>query len=324
MPICRGRKACERLPSRVIAVLSRSPIWARILALSLLFFFILLTPLRYIPYLNRLACIISVEAGAIQIVLASSTYWLGRVTTVNESPVSMANVDFIDRSSQLNSFYIIKGADHNAEVTLNELSFAAGSRVRFETDSESGMTISIWDGKFFCSFLAKGNTAQETAQGVQTFSFDDMEFIELSYDADTRKPATMKLFSTAPLSIDNISVTDISFSLDVPANRSGQVKSGSAIITGDLSLPAVGKTIKLSPGYFVRLENVSGFIPQLHVDKTISLRFEGTVTDVITGPPDYQRTLSPTLLEYLYYDQRWSVISAIISAIVAILGKRLF
>jgi hypothetical protein len=63
--------------------------------------------------------------------------------------------------------------------------------------------------------------------------------------------------------------------------------------------------ISLAPGAAVRLANIRGRISALQVKhNNVEIIFEGTANDVTLGTGDFSRNLKPTILEWLFHQQR--------------------
>ena len=72
----------------------------------------------------------------------------------------------------------------------------------------------------------------------------------------------------------------------------------------------------MQQGSRLRLEGAEGVISRLTIGPDgAALIFEGEVRSAATGPPGFERQLKPSLLEYLYHQQRlgffWAVASFI-------------
>ena len=66
-----------------------------------------------------------------------------------------------------------------------------------------------------------------------------------------------------------------------------------------------GEQITLVPGADLQLANTRGRIAALQVtNKEIQVKFEGTASDVTLGTGDFARNLKPTILDWLFHQQR--------------------
>jgi hypothetical protein len=114
--------------------------------------------------------------------------------------------------------------------------------------------------------------------------------------------AAIRFTPKTNLTINNLHVKDISFGKE-SVDGSPLLESG--IINGTVTILSTGEKVSLAPTSRLRIEGATGVITRLDVGENgLSLLFEGTVTSASTGPDGFARELKPSLLEYLYHQQR--------------------
>lgn len=111
--------------------------------------------------------------------------------------------------------------------------------------------------------------------------------------------------------LSDLIVRRISFSREIPLSA-GQRGFVSSLTGGTLELPEVAERLELRKGERLSLQDARGRIRELKVSEEIYLEFEGTAAAITLGPEGFARDLAPTLLEYIYHNERlllsWSVL----------------
>lgn len=116
-------------------------------------------------------------------------------------------------------------------------------------------------------------------------------------------PAIIRAAPRSALTLAGLEVEGISFARE--ANDS-ETSFRSGITGGNLTMLTTGeKYPALEAGSRLRLEGVEGVISGLTISGDgIHVVFEGKVRSASLGPPGFERELKPSLLDYIYHQQR--------------------
>jgi hypothetical protein len=79
----------------------------------------------------------------------------------------------------------------------------------------------------------------------------------------------------------------------------------SQITSGTITMIDTGEQIPVVPAAFLRLANSRGRVSALLApNKDVQVKFEGTANDVTLGTGKFSRSLKPTILEWLFHQQK--------------------
>lgn len=277
-----------------------------------------LMPVKYV-YLPK--CILDVETEALEIALIRPLYWSGLVDTI-QMQVDNVRVDWpvSDVPAQLSTVRLTKGSGDESWMRLTSLTLEAGSRVHINADNENGVEFRILQGRFRSNVLVHGEikidppTVNPLPSEVDTVP----DLISFSQTADLPGSARLTFLQLQKeLDLRNGLVNGISFDTQVLANDYGDITLGSGIIGGESAVPDIGRTVVLSPGYFVNVDDVNGFFSVINVHDHLKLHFEGKAASIMIGPSGYQRELLPTVIEYLMYGQFFPFITVLVGLLVS-------
>lgn len=105
------------------------------------------------------------------------------------------------------------------------------------------------------------------------------------------------------LQMSNISVRRIGFAQPIVGPQN-QLTFESGIESGSISLPQIARNETLFSGEPLTLIDAKGVITSLKVDSDIQLFFKGSARHIRIGPENYDRELTPTFIEYLFFNSR--------------------
>jgi hypothetical protein len=104
------------------------------------------------------------------------------------------------------------------------------------------------------------------------------------------------------IDLANLHVAEISFAKET---YDSETPFASGIMKGSVTVLSTGEKLPLQEGSRLRLEGTEGIISRLAIGPEGStLIFEGAVRSAIIGPSGFERQLKPSLLDYLYHQQR--------------------
>ena len=110
------------------------------------------------------------------------------------------------------------------------------------------------------------------------------------------------------------------------ASSPGQREFVSTIHSANLSLPDSGASESLTEGTFLELDGFVGTVRQIRIGERLEVEAEGNAALVLTGPPGYQRDLTPSYVQYLKRNQQLGLLWGAVVFIWGLLwsGKRLW
>ncbi len=146
----------------------------------------------------------------------------------------------------------------------------------------------------------------EAEGGAAAFETPVLEHVTFQVLADQSKavPAHLALWPEDDLAFTDIPVSRVVFLRDRSFDDVDEASHASTLLSGSLRLRDVDKTTALARGDHVIMSGVEGRVRQLLIGERISVEFEGSVDSVVLGASDERRTLTPTLLAYVFHNQR--------------------
>jgi hypothetical protein len=131
--------------------------------------------------------------------------------------------------------------------------------------------------------------------------------------ADLRTSVSKNL-TLPPISIDQLSLFSEAPNLDQGRTF---VRS---IIAGAMTLPDGGTQIDLQPADTIVLRDARGLVTGLTVGpRDIQLTFDGEAREVLRGVPGYEQDLTPTLLQYFYHREPFTLACTTVFGLWALL-----
>jgi hypothetical protein len=117
-------------------------------------------------------------------------------------------------------------------------------------------------------------------------------------------PASLNVNALAPVELRSVQVKDLSF-LREQVDAQQRQSAFSELQTGSLTLTDTGEQVTLGEGAMLRLRGSSGTLTSLRIEaERIRVRFEGTADRITIGTGDFARDLRPTVLDYLFHQQK--------------------
>jgi hypothetical protein len=200
-----------------------------------------------------------------------------------------------------------------------ELKFRSGA---IELRSSSG----AFDGELAVSGMprvAAGHSAEPAASVDGPVQLDVPVSVAFHHSGHGGAPAVLAFSPRESLMLRDIHVTGINFLTQADAGTSS-FRSG--IRGGTLVIVDTGETVSLAKASRLDLANATGLIGELTIDSEgLTVTFDGDVTDARLGPLGYQRELMPTILEYLYHQQKFGFLFTAASFVWSLLwsGRQL-
>jgi hypothetical protein len=152
---------------------------------------------------------------------------------------------------------------------------------------------------------ARAGPALGTSLPSQTFDPETPPGrIGFQYDGRSALPAVLHVSLVDELRLREIPVSALSFFEERADGTQGSAFT-SQIISGTMTMTDTGEQITLAPAAALRLTDAQGIVSTLKVTrKDIQVKFEGTASDVTFGTGDFARSLKPTILEWLFHQQK--------------------
>jgi hypothetical protein len=207
-------------------------------------------------------------------------------------------------------------------VSLATLGFDDGSTVNIEVGegNERAVNLYVRGGQLAGTLTLRGALRLTSGEGAsdegRTTEADFLipEVVSFRSTGHAVVPAELRLIPRSTIELHDMPVRALSLARDVPSEPGG-VEFISTIDEGSLTLSDIGRTVPLGKGERLSLRKVTGRIPRLAIGERVELVFEGTAERVLVGPSGFEQDLTPTVLEYLYHNQRtaflWSALAFI-------------
>jgi hypothetical protein len=201
-------------------------------------------------------------------------------------------------------------------VRVGRLSFGRGASVTIDTNEGGAADIVVrgapFSGDIDVSGEVNGHAGLNPNDNLPLKQFDpEMPpgRFAFRYDGQSSPDQQPPFIHGSPvetLTLPDIVVSNLSFVEQRPKPaRPDQYVFTSQITSGTITMTDTGEQITLVPAADLQLANVRGRIAALQVtDKDIQVKFEGAANDVMLGAGDFSRNLKPTILEWLFHQQR--------------------
>jgi len=171
------------------------------------------------------------------------------------------------------------------------------------------------------AFLVNSRTslAWEVSGGSRAaaeLSLEVPEEVAFSTGGSNALPARLSFAPDRPLVFRFISVSGMSFGRPLPLHP-GEAAFVSGIRSARLRISDVAAPLELSAGEVLALHEFNGLANEILIGDagTISLVVQGTADTVAIGPPGREREVTPTVLEFLYHNQRLAFLFAAASVV---------
>jgi hypothetical protein len=256
--------------------------------------------------LPRTRVLVNVDASALELTLAEAWSMAG-----SDAPAASPGVRIDALTALSGSLVNLKGETNDAwlradgyRVRPAELSLEKNGQLVIQMAARDGAVqwfsrgarlsgvIEI-DGAGTLSAGASNGQTDSTYNGA----LSDVESVRFS-SSGANAVATMLAFGPiTSWTIRDLAVNRLSFSWDERAQPGGAARR-TPVIGGEVTLFDSSTKVPLGDGERLSLQDLRGRIVELRIDKQIHLRVEGDVGEIIIGPKGFERTLTPTYLEY--------------------------
>jgi hypothetical protein len=201
-------------------------------------------------------------------------------------------------------------------VRVGHLFFGRGASVTIAANESGAVDIVVsgapFRGDVNVSGEINGHAGLDLNESLPLKRFDPeippgrFGFLYDGQHSHAQQPPFIHGLPVETLTLHDIRVTDLSFVEERPKPaRPDQSTLISQIASGTITMTDTGEQITLVPGADLQLANIRGRIAALQVtNKEIQVKFEGTASDVTLGTGDFTRNLKPTILDWLFHQQR--------------------
>jgi len=196
---------------------------------------------------------------------------------------------------------------------LQDMRLKPGTKVALDRVIGEPLKLYITGGGASVNILVNGTVRVDWAKIgasmplTRSFSVDIPERMTFTAPQQQGVPATILFEPDGPVMLRDFKVSSLRFGHE-SAHASEDPMFVSTVREGILRIPDVIENYDLSVGYSVILSGLEGHIQKLLIgedaEDAIVVNFEGTVQRVAVGPQSRERDVTPTLLAYLYHNQR--------------------
>ena len=207
-------------------------------------------------------------------------------------------------------------------ASIRALAAAAGASVAIDR-TDGAVTIIVGQAPSSVELNATGTVSVSgaDASGARSGRLDAREFRDMPADFGASGlgtgavPASLRVTPLGPLDLQGMTVQDLGF-LREQVDAQQHSASLSELQSGVLTLTDTGEKVTLTDGAVLRFRGSSGALISLRIaPDSVGVRFEGSARGITLGRDDFARDLRPTVLEYLFHQQKVSFLWA---------AKRLF
>lgn len=255
---------------------------------------------------------LAVEGDGVTVALASPWSWSGGLA-IDPVPARLADFSLIEVPSAQSVGKRLEGRPwaeiSGGQVMLNRLAAEDGSQITFEYGADGALRIFARNATFSGEMTVQGAAkivggSEVTRQDVNhLLSPAFPETVRFLADGTGAIPARLALHPSEALALNDMPVRGISFTREVP-DRPGSIVFVSTIGGGSITLSDVARTVKLRKGEALFLKGLSGRITDIQIDGMIKVLFQGSAEEIRLGAAGFDRNLSPTVIDYLYHNQR--------------------
>jgi hypothetical protein len=261
----------------------------------------------------------SVTTDSVTIRLASSLNWSGS-WDLSGAPLRMQDMSRIELPPELSAATLLSGTPwlevSNGDFGLKHLELQPNAELSIKKGELRTLSINFWNAamlgqvEVFGKPVIEAGRAPEQTEKLSGASFEIPGIVTFYHDT-ARTPAVLRVTPRSELELVDLPIRSISFAREA-ADSDTSFRSG--IMNGKLTILSTGEELPLGPGSRLRLDGVDGIISKLTIGSDgATLAFEGKVKSASTGSPGFERELQPSLLEYLYHQQRlgffWTVVT---------------
>jgi hypothetical protein len=203
----------------------------------------------------------------------------------------------------------------NGTVRVDDLFFGRGALLTIATNETGTADIVATGAPFRGEMEISGEVSGHGGLGLnedlplETF-ISDMPpgrfAFKYSGQGARGQPPSIQGLPAEALALSDIEVTNLSFDEEVPKpGAPDHIIFTSQIAAGTITITDTGEKITLNPSATLRLMDVRGRIADLWLgSQEVHVKFEGTANKITLGNDDFARNLKPTILEWLFHQQR--------------------
>jgi len=139
-----------------------------------------------------------------------------------------------------------------------------------------------------------------------TLTFDPPGTFGFIDDGHSLDPTGLRIKTNDKLTLKSLAVRGIGF-MSEATDEEQQTSFVSGIVEGKVVISQTGETVDLGSGDVLRLRGSDGLISRFDVTSDgVQLVFDGVAKQAWLGASPPNRNLKPTVLEYLYHEQKQS------------------
>lgn len=269
-----------------------------------------------IPWSTRVQ--LNLTASSVSLRLKDDLSWHG-IWRLEPKRISLENFTRLEippEYGQRHDTSIELGVDSKGSVRVSDLFFGHGALLTIATQEVGTAEIVVRDAPFHGAIDVSGEVTGHTGLALDEIlpqeQFDTnlppgrFHFWYAGQAAPGQQPPVIHGSPLDTLVLSDIAVADLSFMEEHPKpGRPDETIFASQIIAGTLTMTDKDEQISLAPGAAVRLANIRGRISAFQVKhNNVEIIFEGTANDVTLGTGEFSRNLKPTILEWLFHQQR--------------------
>jgi hypothetical protein len=260
----------------------------------------------------------TVSSESVTVRLPSGLNWSGN-WDLGGTPVRMQDMSRIDLPPELSSATLLSGTPwlevSNGDFSLKRLELQPNAEISIKK-GEQTLSINSWNApmlgqlELFGKPVVDAGRSLEQTEKLSAANFEIPGIVTFYHDTG-RMPSVLRIAPHTALELADLPIQGISFAREA-VDSDTSFRSG--IIKGKLTIPSTGEELQLDSGTRLRLNLAEGILSKLTIGSDgVTLAFQGKVTSAFTGPPGFERELEPTLLEWLYHQQRlgffWTVVT---------------
>jgi hypothetical protein len=262
----------------------------------------------------------TVTTDSVTIGLADGLNWSG-IWDLGGGLLRIENMSGIELPPGLSDATLLSGSAwlevNNGEVSLKRLELQPKAELSVKKEEYQALIINSWNApmlgqmQVFGKPVIRAGRSPEQNENLHAPNFTEIPELLTFYHDTAQTPAGLRVAPRGELELADLTIRSISFAKEA-TDSDTSFRSG--IINGKLTISSTGVEISLDPGSRLRLDGVEGTISKLTIGSDgATLAFEGKVKNASTGSSGFERELQPSLLEYLYHQQRlgffWTVVT---------------
>lgn len=262
---------------------------------------------------------LDLKATSISFLLAGPIHWEGS-WSVSPTLIRFQNVEHADLPDFQSPAWTGR-VSFDVEVADVSTTVHASTAIR-TLDARTGGSVSVDQSDQSVILAVRGapTSVELNAAGIVKVSGHDTHSIEWKPDSvsfadvpadfgasgsgSSALPASLRIRPLGSITMRGILVSELSF-LQEQLDAQQRPIAVSRIVSGSITLTDVGRKSPLPSGEMLRIKNGRGRLTLLEIEPTqTAVRFEGFADDVSTGQGDFLVDLRPSLLDFLFHQQR--------------------